>query len=139
MKPYQLFFHHYHKMYRPFVSKLNVHLAKHQLHSSQWSALVLLKNEGPLTIVEIASHQNVEKPTISRTVKRLVELGFVEQTPGKDKREKRIEITRLGEAVCTEIRETVEQFEVDALQGISEEEQIAVSRILATVYENLRK
>lgn len=139
MQLHQLFFHHYHKLYRPFISRLNIHLAKYQLHSSQWSALVLIKNEGPLTIVEIANRQNVEKPTISRTVQRLVDLGYVESTPGKDKREKLIQITASGEDVCTEIRETVDQFEKDALLGISEEEQQEVIRILTTVNENLRK
>lgn len=36
------------------------------------------------------------KPTITRTIARLEELGYVEHVPSKDKREKRMQLTELG-------------------------------------------
>lgn len=139
MEPHQLFFQQYHSMYRPFINRLNVYLARHQLYSSQWGILRLLIKDEPLTLVEIASYQNVEKPTVTRMIQRLKELGYVESIPGRDKREKKIQLTQLGKKVCAEVQLTIEQFHKDALQGISEEEQLIASRILAAVQENLLK
>lgn len=139
MKSHQLFFYQYRTMYRPYINKLNLYLAKHQLYSSQWSILYLLIHEGPFTLVEMANFLNVEKPTITRMIQKLVELNYVETVPGKDKREKRIHLTDIGEQVCSEVQATIDQFQKEALQGISEEDQLLVSRILATVQENLLK
>lgn len=139
MKPHQLFFYQFRSLYRPFTKKLNVYLAKHQLYSSQWGMIHLLMKEGPLTVVDIADRQNIEKPTASRLVQRLKELGYVETIPGKDRREKKIQLSDAGEKVCAEILETIEQFQKDALEGISEEEQLEASRLLAKVRANLLK
>jgi MarR family transcriptional regulator, transcriptional regulator for hemolysin len=137
MKPHQSFFYHYRAMYRPFINKLNDYLAKHQLYSAQWAVLNLLDKEGAHTLVEISNYLNVEKPTVTRIFQRLMELGYIESIPGKDKREKKIQLTELGKKVCTEIQVTIEEFQKDALRGISEAEQLEVSRILAKVRGNL--
>lgn len=139
MKPHQSFFYEYRAMYRPFIQKLNVHLAKHQLYSSQWGVLDFLIKKGPHTLVGISNYLTVEKPTVTRMFQKLSELGYVEAVPGKDKREKKIKLTELGENVCADVYIMIEQFQKEALQGISEEEQLEVSRILATVRENLLK
>jgi len=136
MKSHQLFFHQYHKMYRPFIAKLNQELAKYELYSSQWSVLLLIHREGALTLGEISEHQLVERPTVTRTVQRLKRSGYVNAKPGEDKREKKIYLTELGENICTDMQMSIEQFQKEALQGISEEEQLKTSRILAKVYSN---
>lgn len=89
MQPHQAFFHEYRMMYRPFINKLNVYLASHQLYSSQWAILRLLISEKSLTLVEISNSLNVEKPTTTRMIQKLIELGYVTTVPGKDKREKK--------------------------------------------------
>ncbi|SDH97831.1 DNA-binding transcriptional regulator, MarR family [Alteribacillus persepolensis] len=137
MKPHQQFFYQYRKMYRPFIKKLNIYLSRHNLYSSQWAILHLLLNEGPHTIGDIAEYQNVEKPTVTRMIQRLKELDYIETTPGKDKREKKIQLTKAGESVCEDVLLTIEEFQKEALQGISEDEQLIASRILMKVRENL--
>jgi|SRR5690625_3250990 len=139
MKSYQHFFYQYHSMYRPFINKLNACLAEYQLYSSQWAVLRLIVQEGPLTLGEIATHQNVEKPTVTRMAQRLKEFDYIEVIPGKDKREKRIQLTKTGKKIYTDVQLTIEQFQKEALQGISEEKQLEISQILATVQENLLK
>ena len=57
---------------------------------------IFLHTAETATLVEISNYFNVEKPTITRTVNRLEDIGLIEQIPGKDKRERRIQLTDSG-------------------------------------------
>lgn len=98
-----------------------------------------LANEGSATHVELSHYLYVEKPTVTRTITRLEELGFVEHVPGKDRREKRMELTEHGRKVYMEVRVTIDQFEQDILTGISEQEQLEAIRIMGEIRNNLIK
>lgn len=126
-------------LYRPFENNLNIQLNKHDLHRAQWSILYYLNNYGSATLVELANYQSVEKPTITRTIARLEELGYVEHVPSKDKREKRMRLTELGKKVYSEVRVTIDQYEQEILQGITEEEQLAAIRIMGEIRNNIIK
>lgn len=126
-------------MYRPFENKLNVQLNKHDLHRAQWTILYYLYNYGAATNVEISHYQGVEKPTTTRTINRLEELGYVELSKGKDKREKRMQLTELGIAVYENVRVTIDQFEQEILNGLSEEEQLETIRIMKKIRNNLNE
>lgn len=137
IQTYQKFFHQLLLLYRPFENHLNLQLAKHDLYRAQWSILYYLSNNDSATLVELSHYQSVEKPTITRTINRLEELGFVEHIPGKDKREKRMQLTDLGKAVYKDVRVTIDQFEQDILQGITEEEQLETISIMEGIRNNL--
>ncbi|MEH7072785.1 MarR family winged helix-turn-helix transcriptional regulator [Neobacillus drentensis] len=137
MKTSQKFFHQLLRLYRPFENKLNIHLAEHQLHRAQWSILYYLFNHGAATLVDLSHYLYVEKPTVTRTINRLEELGYVEQVPSKDKREKRIQLTELGRKVYLDVRVTIDQFESDILKGISEQEQLAAIRMMGEIRNNI--
>lgn len=126
-------------LYRPFENNLNIQLNKHDLHRAQWSILYYLNNYGLATLVELANYQGVEKPTITRTIARLEELGYVEHVPSKDKREKRMQLTELGKKVYSEVRVTIDQYEQEILKGITEEEQLAAIRIMGEIRNNIIK
>ncbi|MFS0671619.1 MarR family transcriptional regulator [Ornithinibacillus sp. 179-J 7C1 HS] len=126
-------------LYRPFENHLNIELNKHQLHRAQWTILYYLYNYGAATNVEISHYQGVEKPTITRTMARLEKLGYVEQKPGKDKREKRMQLTKPGQEIYQEVRKTIDQFEEEMLNGISEEEQLETIQILEEIRKNIMK
>ena len=126
-------------LYRPFENSLNIELGKHQLHRAQWTILYRLFNNGPSTLVELSTYQGVEKPTVTRTINRLEELGYVEQIPGKDKREKIMQLTELGRTVYLEVRVTIDQFEQDILMGVSEAEQQEAIRVMESIRNKLIK
>lgn len=126
-------------LYRPFENNLNIQLNKHDLHRAQWSILHFLINYGSATLVELANYQGVEKPTITRTIARLEELGYVEHVPSKDKREKRMRLTELGKKIYSEVRVTIDQYEQAILKGITEEEQLAAIRIMGEIRNNIIK
>jgi MarR family transcriptional regulator, transcriptional regulator for hemolysin len=119
-------------LYRPFENKLNFHLAEHNLHRAQWSIFYYLFNNGPATLVELSHYLYVEKPTVTRTMNRLEELGYVEQVPSNDKREKRTQLTELG-------RKVYNQYETAILKGISEHEQLEAIRIMGEIRKNIIK
>ncbi|USK77623.1 MarR family winged helix-turn-helix transcriptional regulator [Peribacillus frigoritolerans] len=139
MKTFQKFFQQLLLLYRPFENNLNIQLNKHDLHRAQWSILYYLNNYGSATLVELANYQSVEKPTITRTIARLEELGYVEHVPSKDKREKRMRLTELGKKVYSEVRVTIDQYEQEILEGITEEEQLAAIRIMGEIRNNIIK
>jgi MarR family transcriptional regulator, transcriptional regulator for hemolysin len=139
IKTFQKFFQQLLLLYRPFENNLNIQLNKHDLHRAQWSILHFLINNGSATLVELANYQSVEKPTITRTISRLEELGYVEHVPSKDRREKRMRLTELGKKIYSEVRVTIDQYEQDILQGITEEEQLAAIRIMGEIRNNIIK
>ncbi|MCS0543826.1 hypothetical protein NXY55_28025, partial [Aeromonas veronii] len=77
--------------------------------------------------------------TVTRTINRLEELGYVENIPGKDKREKRMQLTDLGKKVYLEVRETVDEFEKEITEGVSEKELLQAIQIMKTIRNNLIK
>ncbi|MCO0597082.1 MarR family transcriptional regulator [Peribacillus butanolivorans] len=137
MKTYRKFFQELLLLYRPFENNLNIQLNKHNLHRAQWSILHYLSNYGSATLVELANYQSVEKPTITRTITRLEELGYVEHVPSKDRREKRMQLTELGTKIYSDVRITIDQYEQDILKGITEEEQLAAIRIMSEIRNNI--
>ncbi|MDR4888090.1 MarR family transcriptional regulator [Fredinandcohnia sp. QZ13] len=126
-------------MYRPFESQLNVELSKHQLYRAQWSILYYIVNFGSPTLVEISNYLGVEKPTVTRTINRLEELGYVEHIPGKDKREKRMQLTVLGKKVYQDVRKTVDEFEKEIIKGVSEKELLEAVHVMKAIRNNLIK
>lgn len=126
-------------LYRPFENRLNVLLNKHNLHRAQWTVLYYLYNYGNATLVEISHYQGVEKPTITRTFASLEEMGYVEQVAGRDKREKRMQLTERGIAVYEEVRVTIDQFEKEILKDISESELIDFIRVMEEIKNNIKK
>ncbi|MEH7418185.1 MarR family transcriptional regulator [Neobacillus drentensis] len=139
MKTSQKFFHQLLMMYRPFENRLNVHLAEHQLYRAQWTILYYLANNESATLVELSHYMSVEKPTVTRTINRLEELGLVEHVPGKDKREKRMQLSASGQEVYKDVRVTIDQYEQEILEGITEQEQIEAIRIMGEIRNNITK
>lgn len=98
-----------------------------------------LSTYGSATLVELSSYQGVEKPTITRTINRLEELGYVEQLSSQDKREKRMQLTLLGKNVFADVRVTIDAYEQDILKGISEADQLKAIQIMDEIRNNILK
>jgi MarR family transcriptional regulator, transcriptional regulator for hemolysin len=139
IKTSQRFFHQLLMLYRPFENKLVLLLSEHNIQRAQWTILYYLYNFGSATLVELSNYQSVEKPTITRTIKQLKDLGYVEQVPSKDKREKRMQLTGQGSKVYNVVRVTIDQFEEEILEGISEPEQLQAIQIMTEIRQNLIK
>lgn len=90
-------FHSLNQLSRHLTNKVNEELKKFGLYSSQWSVLYVLRAKKSLTQKELCEYLSVEAPPMTRTIQRLVKQGYVSQIPGKDKREKYIQLTETAE------------------------------------------
>jgi len=86
-------FHTLHQLSRHLTNTLNEALKPLGLYGSQWSVIFVLKSKGSLSQKELCDYLFVEAPPMTRTIQRLVKQGYVRQVPGKDKREKLIQLT----------------------------------------------
>lgn len=94
----------------------------------QFSVLVHLQRVGPRTPTQLAAHDRVSAPSITRTVNCLVEQGLVERFPHPgDGRQVFVRATDAGAAV---VRDTVAQRDtwmLNHLDGMAPE-QLAILR-----------
>lgn len=135
---YNEFFHHYLQVSRSFTKKLNEQLSQINMYHAQWTVIYYLYNSETATLVEISNYFNVEKPTITRTVNRLEELGFVEQIPGKDKRERRIQLTDLGIHMYEEGKKIVDEFERNLMKDIPKADREITRRTVLQLQKKLK-
>lgn len=135
----QAFFNEYRLMYRPLTNQINLYLEKYQLFSSQWGVLRLLMDRGPHSLVEIAHFMYIEKPSVTRLVQKLVELGYVETVAGKDKREKVVQLTEHGENIVLEIQTYLKPFLKESLAGVNEHDIEIARQVLAKIRMNIKK
>lgn len=133
------FFHQNLQLSRLFKKRINEQLTQVDLFQAQWSIVYYLKNFGSSTLVEISNYFDVEKPTITRTVNRLEEHHLIEQIPGKDKRERRIQLTENGMKVYERASKVVGEFEQDLLDDISESDLEVTLKTLAKLTAKLSK
>lgn len=137
MDAHRHFFHKYFTLYRPFVNELNRMLEDYNLYYAQWSIMYYLDVYQSMTLVELSKMLYVEKPTVTRTVNALIKLDYVEQIPVRDKREKRIQLSKSGVHVVQEVRKVFDQYEQEIMTGISNEDQATVIRVMETVRDNI--
>ncbi|ARK24746.1 hypothetical protein SporoP37_08770 [Sporosarcina sp. P37] len=139
MKPSQQFFTGYFHYYRPVLNRLNTLLAPYQLFHSQWGILKLLWLEGEMTSAEIAARRQIEKPSVTKVIQRLLEMDLVSIRPGIDRREKWIGVTDRGQRVVAAVMSDLELFYEELLEGAAPEDIEAGLRILEIANKNLHK
>jgi len=96
-------------------------------------------DKGPHTFVDIANFMFIEKPSVTRLVQKLVELGYVETVAGRDKREKLVQLTANGEEVVKEIKAQLKPFFEQALAGVSEKDIEIATNVLANICANINR
>ncbi|AQS06727.1 MarR family winged helix-turn-helix transcriptional regulator [Clostridium beijerinckii] len=130
-------FQRFFSLHRPLINKLNELLGEYDLSYSLWQVILYLKNNQPSSLVDIANYYNIEKPSITRRVQRLEERLIVKTISGKDRREKIIELTEIGEELYNVCRERITQLENDVVKGISEDDQIITFETLPKIQKNI--
>ena len=131
------FFRRFLSLYRPLITSLNELLSPFELSYSLWQVIYYVENNGPSTLVDISTYYEVEKPTITRRVRRLEVLQIVEQIPGADRREKIIQLTETGEEIYQICRRKITDLENNLMEGIPKEKQSALFQLLPEIRENI--
>ncbi|WP_096270162.1 MarR family winged helix-turn-helix transcriptional regulator [Paucisalibacillus globulus] len=113
--------------------KLNERLQEHGLYNSQCSIMYYLYKNGTKTQKEIMNYFHVNAPTITRTVKRMEENGWVSRVEGQDRRERYIELTKEAKEKYKEIENTVSIHDEEILINLSEKEKEALFEMLLKI------
>ncbi|WP_153731119.1 MarR family winged helix-turn-helix transcriptional regulator [Sporosarcina obsidiansis] len=137
MRHQQQFFAEYIKIYRPVLNRLNTLLSPYGLFHSQWGILKLLKIEGEMTSAEIALRQQVEKPSVTKIVQRLLEMNLISVRPGMDRREKWIGLTEAGQDTVDRILSELQELYCEILEGVEQEDMETAIRVMELARKNL--
>ena len=113
--------------------KANLTLKQHGLYSSQWSVLYCVQKHNEMTLTQIWKYLNVEAPTITRTVNRLADLGWLEISSGRDRREKVVKLTSEASKNFPVIQKSMSDFEDSVVSNLSPEEQNTLMELLKKI------
>ena len=110
------------------------------LRLGQFQVLRHLWEQDGLTPREIASRLDVEMPTVTRTVQRMLRDGLVRREAHQsDARSVRIYLTKRGSELEAVLASILEQETEKTLQGFTTEERRALIRMLDRIAENARE
>ncbi|MCG7344515.1 MarR family transcriptional regulator [Sporosarcina sp. ACRSL] len=126
-------FHELFQSTRLLIKELNVALKKHGLFAAQWTVIHCIHRHGEMTLTQIWKYLNVEAPTITRTVNRLEQMGWLETREGKDRREKYVKLTGYANEQLSEVLKTIIEFEEESLKGLTKEEEELLLTLLVKI------
>ncbi|MDQ0252918.1 DNA-binding MarR family transcriptional regulator [Evansella vedderi] len=129
-------FHTLNQKVRLLTKELNEVLQPFQLFSSQWTILYILSEKGPMSQTEIWKYLEVEAPTTTRTLVRMEASGWIYRKPGRDKRERIVELTETAKEKYPSIKKTVENLEQRLVYQLSDQEQHQLQQLLEKLEEN---
>jgi DNA-binding MarR family transcriptional regulator len=108
--------------------------ANADLSPSLTSALASIEGHGPVTPSELANCERVQRPTITRVLTRLTELGLIERAADPaDGRSTLVSITPSGRALLNELRTRRDAFLADRLSKLSPEDRAVLDRASAVL------
>ncbi len=111
------------------VRRLRAEKSDADLSDSQLSVLALLERAGPSTPREIAAHERVQPPSMTRTLTALLELGLVTRTEHpSDRRQVLIAITEAGATTVRETRRRRDAWLARRLAALSSDEREVLAR-----------
>ncbi|MFD1413273.1 MarR family winged helix-turn-helix transcriptional regulator [Oceanobacillus jeddahense] len=132
-------FRNYIRIHRQLMKHLNDLLEKYQLSYSLWQVIIYLEESGKSTLVDISNYYQVEKPSITRRVHRLLEAGLIKEVPSANRREKIIELTSEGKRVYQVCRKEITALEHHVSKGLTEEEQQTAFQFLMKIQDNIQR
>jgi DNA-binding MarR family transcriptional regulator len=102
------------------------------LSPSLSSALASIDRHGPVTPSEVAAHERVQRPTATRVIGRLEELGLVDRAPDpSDRRSSLLSASPEGRALLRRLRTRKSQYLARRLAGLDAGELETLDRAAA--------
>jgi DNA-binding MarR family transcriptional regulator len=119
------------------VERLAPELAEPALSDTQLAALAALERHGAMTPGELAGHEKVQPPSMTRVIAALVDWQLVTRAPHPtDRRQVLLTVTRRGRDLVHKIRRRREAWLARRLAELSPEER-ATLRAAAPILEKL--
>ena len=113
-------------------------LLAHGLYAGQDQIMLALGSSEGLTPGQLAEQIGVRPPTVTKTINRLQEQGFVERKSSKsDGRQSHIYLTDAGRAALSAIKQAIRKTEKKALAKLGKRDKKRLRKLLAQVEANL--
>lgn len=127
-------------------NKLNTALEKEDLTVAQFAVIKDIEmnsshdeNKAGVIAVDIAERLDMDKPTVSGIVNRLVEKNYVEKMANpEDKRSFILKLTNKSSSKIARLEEINQIVLSEAISGLTEEEKEAFKKMLSKIIDNLR-
>jgi len=114
------------------------HLLKTGLYAGQERIIEALASVETMTPGALARTLGVRPPTITKTISRLEEQGFVARAASaSDGRQVTVMLTEAGHDVLGAMKKAVAKAEKQALKGLKKKERKQLEKILAKIEDNL--
>jgi DNA-binding MarR family transcriptional regulator len=121
-------------------SALTGDLREHGLRVPEWRALAALHARGRLSMSELANLSSIDRTTLSRTVDRMQEAGWLTRlADDADLRVTRLTLTDAGAQLFARIWPTVDGLNRAAAEGLPDGAVEMVNWTLAKMRENLER
>lgn len=114
------------------------HLKDTGLHAGQERVIDVLAANGPMTPGALADILGVRPPTITKTIGRLQEQGFVERARSDaDRRQVVVTLTAMGRNVLDTMQKSLTKAQKQTLKGLKKKERKQLDKILTKLEANL--
>jgi DNA-binding MarR family transcriptional regulator len=99
------------------------------LSPSMTAALATIECHGPMTPSELAARERIQRPTATRVIARLEEMGLIGRTSDpQDRRSSLVSVTPDATALMAEQRTRKTAFLAERLDGLDAEDRAALER-----------
>jgi len=121
-----------------YMMKMEKSLKKLNINSTSWRILLILREQGALSVTDIAAHAVVKMPTITKSTYKMQTEGLVQiKTSDNDRRVSIVVLTEKGsKAVSDIINNTKKTFE-HIYDGLSSNEIEQLNEVLQKLFINI--
>ena len=120
---------------RPVLTRLARRMrqaASGDLSPTQGAALATIDCHGPLTPSELATRERIQRPTATRVIARLEEMGLVDRTQDPiDRRSFVVALTPAGRALLARVRTRKNAYLARRLRDLDADERATLDRAAA--------
>ena len=130
--------HKVNQLARMFMKQFNEDLENSGLYSAQWAFALRLYEQGSSTQKELSEYLVIEPPTVTRTLARMEEAGWVIREEGTDRRERKIRLSPAAYEKFAIWQQTSDKLEKIAMTNVDKEELAVFTRVLQQMMDNLK-
>jgi DNA-binding MarR family transcriptional regulator len=121
-----------------YLMKVEKTLKSLNLNSTAWRILLILREEGTLSVTDIAAHAVVKMPTITKSTYKLQAEGLVEiKTSEKDGRVSLVVLTEEGQTAVSEIIHSTKKTFEHIYDDLTSDEIEQLNHVLQKLFINI--
>lgn len=135
---FMIFYQSFNNIVKDIKKKEMSYMSEYDLRAVHMGCLIhIQQSEKGMTVTELAKACRTDKSLISRTIKELLEEGFIITHSSAKTYNKRYLLTEKSEKIVTDINNDIAQYIIAARGDIPEEDIAIFYRVLASFENNI--